>query len=73
MLLPAGVANNERLATSGDFSTASNSTTHSPTINSNTHIVVNGVSEPRLAAAETSERLFNVNSQLAQQYERRMS
>ncbi|AIR59117.1 hypothetical protein LH23_00125 [Cedecea neteri] len=73
MLLPAGVASNERLATSGDFSTANNSTTHSPTINSNTHIVVNGVSEPHLAATETSERLFNVHSQLAQQYERSMS
>ncbi|ATF91425.1 Uncharacterised protein [Cedecea neteri] len=73
MMLPAGVADHERLATSSDFSTVSNSTTHSPTINSNTHIVVNGVSEPQLAAAETSQRLFNVHSQLAQQYERRMS
>ncbi|VEB95789.1 Uncharacterised protein [Cedecea lapagei] len=73
MLLPAGVVNNERRAVQSDFSTASNSTTHSPTINSNAHIVVNGVSDPYLAATETSQRLFNVNSQLAQHYSERIS
>ncbi|WP_395490366.1 hypothetical protein ACG1VR_05065 [Cedecea davisae] len=73
MMLPGDVANTVRDATFSDFSTANVSTTHSPIINSNTHIVVNGVSDPHLAAEETQNRQFNVNSQLAQGYSPRMS